>query len=67
MAQGILSTEDSVTLHLCRDCNEPTVRQRLDGIWECAVCGRMFDGPPKPVPVKAKGKWKREGQNQTKP
>ena len=44
----------------CRECGEPTVYKRADGIWVCGACGHMFEGKPKPLPATVKGNWKAE-------
>ena len=45
---------------LCKECGEPEVGKRLDGLWECRACGHLFEGEPKMVEPMAKGNWKPE-------
>jgi len=45
---------------LCKECGEPEVGKRLDGLWECRACGHLFEGEPKMVEPMAKGNWRPE-------
>ena len=45
--------------YLCKECGQEEVAPRLDGLHECRVCGRIFDGPPTDIPVKLGGEWKK--------
>jgi ribosomal protein L37AE/L43A len=45
---------------VCKECAEPEVKLRKDGIYECGVCGHMFTKAPIEQPPKMKGNWKPE-------
>lgn len=43
----------------CKECGEPTVREKQKGLYECLSCGRMFTTQPKPLPAKIRKGWKK--------